>query len=54
MVLITYTIVDDGAVVIEAFHTFHAGHAVNRALRPDASTEEAEVVKVSIFRQCFI
>jgi hypothetical protein len=48
MVFVADAIVDNTAVMVKALDAAHASHAVDRALRPDASAEEAEVVEVSV------
>jgi hypothetical protein len=41
-------------MVVESFYTLVASHAMNRALGPNTSTEEAEIVKVPILAKSFI
>ena len=39
-----YAVVDDRAVMVEAFHASTAGHAMDGGGGPDGSAKEAEII----------
>ena len=54
VVSMPYAVIDDGAVMVEAFDAPAAGHAMDGGGGPDGSTEEAEIIEVSPLFNCFI
>lgn len=54
MVSMPYAVIDDGAVMVEAFDTPSAGHAMDSGGGPDGSTKEAEIIEVSPLFNRFI
>ena len=54
MVTVADAIVDDVAVVIEAFDTSSASPAMNAGRGPEAATEEAKVIEIAVLLECSV
>lgn len=54
MIFVSDAVIDDRAVMIKSFNTPHTSHAVDRALGPNASAEETEIVKIPILLKSFV